>query len=407
MYVFHIRCGLVLIAVLQVEIQVEIEELEEAEGEENGQEIFELDPFDVIVGQEGSDSSDDEDDADDNFSDLSSDAGLEDIDRKAPELPMNVEHIRQMVKKLDTILKLMFDHFQRMRSSLSPCFDSPSSPIAQNSSLLPQLPPLPEFEFPLGTQLPPGNQAMLSRSSTPATPTISTVPEITLPSTPSVKPPRSSQDILRQQFHTLLSIFDRTILRTFKSRYTQFLLFWYTSLDPEFADVFQGMLVDRALFQPTNTVETATPVVTRSAAASYLGSFVSRANFVDKEGTRRVVGVLCQWLKAHLDGVDSVLVANGGNMALGNMSASTANVLGAQNTVFYAVAQALFLIFCFRWRDLLEDDESTENDFFSTSVGLGNNLKKGKKWMEELGVVQRVVNSVLNPLKVILRVHLL
>ncbi|KAK7470311.1 DNA independent RNA polymerase I transcription factor [Stygiomarasmius scandens] len=389
---------------IDVEIQVEIEELEEAEEEENDQEqVFELDPFDIVVGQEGSDSSDDEDDSDgeDNFSDLSSDAGLEDMDKKVPELPMDVAHIREMVKKLDTILKLIFDHFRHMRQSLVPS-DSLSSPERQNSSPLPELPPLPEFEFSFGTQPLPSNQAVLFRPSTPTTPTILTVPENDVPSTPSSgKPSRISQNSLRLQFHSLLSIFDRTILRTFKSRYTQFLLFWYTSLDPEYADIFQGMLVDRALFQPTNATETPTPVVTRAAAASYLGSFVSRAQFVDKEGTRRVVGVLCQWLQAHLDGVDSVLAASGGATSLANMSSSTLSVLGAQNTVFYAVSQALFLIFCFRWRDLLEDEDSLEeeadNDFFGSG---GDGLKKGKKWMKELGVVQRVVNSVLNPLKV-------
>ncbi|THV08235.1 RNA polymerase I-specific transcription initiation factor RRN3 [Dendrothele bispora CBS 962.96] len=390
---------------IDVEIQVELEELEDVEDEQNDQEqLFELDPFDIVVGQEGSDSSEDEDDSDeeDNFSDLSSDAGLEDMDKKVPELPMDIAHIREMVKKLDTILKLMFDHFQHMHRSLVPS-DSTFSPDTQNSSPPPELPPLPDFDFALGNQPPPGNQAMLYRPSTPATPTISVVGTPTTPSSKKL-PSNVSRNTLSLQFHALLSIFDRTILRTFKSRYTQFLLFWYTSLDPEYADIFQGMLVDRALFQPTNTTETPTPVVTRAAAASYLGSFVSRAQFVDREGTRRVVSVLCQWLQVHLDGVDNVLAANGGNVNLANMSASTASVLGAQNTVFYAVSQALFLIFCFRWRDLLENeenlDEGIDSDFFGASTKFGANSRKGKKWMKELDVVQRVVNSVLNPLKV-------
>ena len=104
----------------------------------------------------------------------------------------------------------------------------------------------------------------------------------------------------RAQFHTLLAIFDRTILRTFKSRNTQFVLFWYSSLDPEFADLFQGMLVSKALLEEDQ------PPVTRAAAASYIASFVSRAQFVDREGARRVVQVLCNFLRARLDVFDAM-----------------------------------------------------------------------------------------------------
>jgi RNA polymerase I-specific transcription initiation factor RRN3 len=63
----------------------------------------------------------------------------------------------------------------------------------------------------------------------------------------------------------------------------------------------------------------------------------------------------------------------------------------AHHSIFYAVSQAIFLIFCFRWRDLEEEPE--EGDEL-----LG--MSPGKKWMPELEVVQRVVTSPLNPLKV-------
>ena len=39
----------------QVEIQVELEELEEQLEEEDHNAVFELDPFDTVVGQEGED----------------------------------------------------------------------------------------------------------------------------------------------------------------------------------------------------------------------------------------------------------------------------------------------------------------------------------------------------------------
>ncbi|GLB34084.1 putative RNA polymerase I-specific transcription initiation factor RRN3 [Lyophyllum shimeji] len=368
---------------IDVEIQVELEELEEAD--EAGQEdVFELDPFDTLVGQEGDDSdsedgSGDEDDGD--LSDISSDAGDMDDEAGTPEIPTNLTYIQEMVKKLDAILTLIFDHFHRNHTSIT------------TTGALQAPPPLPE--------LPPIDGLPSSPIHTPSASTTSF--ELQAPSSPSppTPPPQDAQSsgtterrksLLRTQFHTLLSIFDRTILRTFKSRYTQFLLFWYTSLDPEFADIFQGMLVERALFGSSSAADgpaitSTTPAVTRAAAASYIGSFVSRATFVDREGTRQVVGVLCGFLKAHLDGVEEL--AREGALALGSAGM-------AQHSVFYAVAQAVFLIFCFRWRDLLEDEVGDGEDEFL----IGSAEKSGKKWIPQLGVLQRVVTSVLNPLRV-------
>jgi len=61
------------------------------------------------------------------------------------------------------------------------------------------------------------------------------------------------------------------------------------------------------------------------------------------------------------------------------------------HSIFYAVSQAVFLIFCFRWRDLEEEPDDADE-----LLGAG----PGKKWISELNVVQRVVTSPLNPLKV-------
>jgi RNA polymerase I-specific transcription initiation factor RRN3 len=60
----------------QVEIQVELEELEA--GQEQA-EVFDLDPFDTVVGQEPPNEDEDDDDGaedgGDDFSDLSTEAG--------------------------------------------------------------------------------------------------------------------------------------------------------------------------------------------------------------------------------------------------------------------------------------------------------------------------------------------
>ena len=343
----------------------------------------------MVVGEGDDSSSESESEADDlDFSDLSS--GPENDD-ECTELPTNVRHIQDMVKKLDVILNLLFEHFaQTHASTLSLASTAPS--------LLPST-PLPD--------LPPLSPSPSTLSPPPPTPSL-TPPAEALAKRAT---PLAPSDLLRSQFHTLLSIFDRIILRTFKSRYTQFLIFWFTSLDPEFADLFQGMLVDRALFatdatllnpsvdnatgKAENPVSSMAPTVTRAAAASYIGSFVSRAKFIDRLTSRHVVGVLCEFLRAHLDAVDeavrelgtTAITSDGGNGMISR----------AQNTVFYAVAQAVFLVFCFRWRDLLEDAEGQEDE--GSSIPVSANMA-GKKWLPGLGVLQRAVTSVLNPLKV-------
>ncbi|CDO73785.1 hypothetical protein BN946_scf185015.g113 [Trametes cinnabarina] len=325
---------------IDVEIQVELEELEE-HIESQEQNVFELDPFDTVLGQEGDESDSDGEDEDedvDNLSDLSSDAGGDpDDDSDQEDQPTDYQHIQNMVNKLDAILKIIFDHFNQTHHNSDPASPHlPSTPSSRSES--PQL------------------------STDPA--------RVASPTTLE-----EGKALRRAQFNTLLSIFDRTILRTFKSRYTQFIVFWYSSLDPEFADLFQGMLVSKSLLEEDQ------PAVTRAAAASYIASFVSRAQFVDREGARRVVSVLCNFLRNRLDVYDAISKAG---------MQQSINI--AQHSVFYAVAQAVFLIFCFRWRDLLEDQD--EVDEFAPENA------PAKKWMPELDIVQRVVTSELNPLKV-------
>ncbi|KDQ64421.1 hypothetical protein JAAARDRAFT_28051 [Jaapia argillacea MUCL 33604] len=336
---------------IDVEIQVELDELEDAEPSQEPGDLFELDPFDTLVGQEGSQSESDgeEDDSEgDNFSDISSEAegGAEDED--VAEIRLDANHIQDMVNKLDAILKLIFDHFDH--PSISPPNKSPDSSKSSSSSRL-DSPVLP-LDSPLEPPRPPSPQSM-----------------------------ERAKAIQRSQFHTLLAIFDRSIIRTFKSRYTQFLIFWYSSLDPEFSDLFQGMLVSKALLEDDQ------PVVTRAAAASYIASFVSRALFVDREGARRVVAVLCNFLKNHLDIFDTASLQTGA-------SSPQAQSM-AHHSIFYAVAQAVFLIFCFRWRDLLDDPPEEDVDELSGVRAVGST----KKWISELNIMQRVVISPLNPLR--------
>jgi len=122
-------------------------------------------------------------------------------------------------------------------------------------------------------------------------------------------------------------------------------------------------------------------VVTRTAASSYISSFVSRATFVDKESTRNVVSVLCDFLTSRMDALDHALRVG-------------SELTGTHCGMFYAVCQAVFLIFCFRWRDLLEDRVEDVDELAEYHPG-----GPAKKWLPRLYVVERAVSSLLNPLK--------
>ena len=247
-----------------------------------------------------------------------------------------------MVNKLDTILLLVFDYLNRPSLVNEPAL-SPGSPPTE---------------------------------SPPETPSVYDNQPSTRPENAMKLNPELEKVARRSQFHALLSIFDNAIIRTFKSRYTQFLIFWYSSLDPEFSDLFQGMLVEKALLDEN------LPMVIRIAASSYISSFVSRATFVDRASTRNVVSVLCDFLTSRMDVLDHSSRVGG-------------EFSGTYCGMFYAVCQAVFLIFCFRWRDLIADQVEDVDELAECAAGT-----PAKKWIPRLYVLERAVSSFLNPLRV-------
>lgn len=273
------------------------------------------------------------------FSDISSE-DEPDVDDEPvyQEVLRDTAHVRDMAAKLDAILKLLFDHL-----------------ITRHSSDPPVLPPMSSVSSP--------------SSSSPTSP---------IPTETSVR----IFELQRAQFHTLLHTFERTVLRTFKSRYTQFVIFWFSSLHPDFADEFLGTLIHKV-------ITLSEPTTTRAAAASYLASFVSRARFVDGDTVRRVVRLLCTYLTRELE-----------------LYAEQKEAIHISHfTPFYAVSQAVFLIFCFRWRDLQEEQtQEVQADDEEANDELGLNAAAAKperaNWMTELDVLQQIIVSPLNPLKV-------
>ncbi|SGY66650.1 BQ5605_C004g02693 [Microbotryum silenes-dioicae] len=336
---------------IDVEIQGEPDDWEDAEEELLGvhpreDEANVKEVVGRLIAEDADASSDDEDEDDDgdafNMEDLDSDDEPNPIsdDEAAKKVRssegMSVEALRKILErrtKLDAILKVVLDHLANAHAEV------PSSPR----------PPL-------------TNEGLDSTETTP---------------TPETRP---SQEVVERRlalFRSLLDIFDRTLLRTFKTRNTQFILFYLCSLDVASSDQFIGVLLGRALFQ------TDAPAITRVAAAGYVASFISRATYVDASMTRKVVHHLCRYLETSMEDF-----AAASRVSTGPKASATSSV-AIDLPVFYAVTQAVFYIFCFRWKDLM--DEGEEDDLV---------LEPGRRWMLGLETIKKVVASNFNPLKV-------
>lgn len=159
----------------------------------------------------------------------------------------------------------------------------------------------------------------------------------------------------QQLFNILLQIFDKYILTTYKSKYTQFILFYVCRLKPEednsFSARFMAYLFNKLQMKGNN--------VHQMASAAYLGSFLARSNYVPASTLREVVAFIMNWtlsyLNTHPTGTPDAVV----------------------HGLFYSMSQSLYYIFCFRHEVLL-------------SQGDVSSLKMG---------YQRITESSFNPLK--------
>jgi len=178
---------------------------------------------------------------------------------------------------------------------------------------------------------------------------------------------------LQATFDQLLSQFRKTILPTYRSRHTQFLLFHFSQKSPDltmrFIDTCTSILMDKAR-----------PSVLRVSAAAYIASFVSRGKHVDDETVQSVVHRLIDYL----------------GQLRKQYSPGCRGPDPRKYAPYYAAFQALMYIFCFRWRDLLVDQEDDLEDENYDDFDAGT--LDWVPWLKE-AFDQNVMNA-LNPLKV-------
>ncbi|GAA5831016.1 hypothetical protein JCM11251_005110 [Rhodosporidiobolus azoricus] len=391
---------------IDVEIQGEPDELDELEEEMLAEEeaagkkrdtaaVKELIDRDMAEDPDDSDSDDDSDDEEDgglDIDNMSSDddepdpVNDEDAAKKATKGSgeMSEAAVKKALEnrlKLDGILKVVLDHLAAAHGDTRSLDHNNTSTIAVPSLAVP---PDDVFDSAFGAAAATADRPSTSRETTPTK------------ADPPLPPTAEELEHRTTLFRTLLDIFDRTLLRTFKTRNVQFVLFYLCSLSVSSSDHFIGVLLGRALFDHD------APPVTRVAAAGYAASFVARAKYVDAGMTRKVVRHLCGYLEGQMDDFArssaAAMATNPLNRSVGAGSGGAGAGIagGSEFPVFYAVAQAVFYIFCFRWRDLLEEEEEMDDEAGLFGLEMGG----GRRWMMGLETVKKAVGSSFNPLKV-------
>ncbi|KAK6866037.1 RNA polymerase I-specific transcription initiation factor rrn3 [Apiospora arundinis] len=189
--------------------------------------------------------------------------------------------------------------------------------------------------------------------------------------TPYFEDPDSPEAL--STFETLLNEFSHIVLPAYKSRHTQFLVFHFAQQSETLLDMFCGTLINTAF-------ESNRPLVLRQAASAYLASFVARGAMVPGKHVRLVFEVLGH----HLDNMRATYEVNCRGPDV------------RRYAPFYSLTQALMYIFCFRWKDLIEEvPEDVDEDELSSY------LDQDITWMPEVKeVLRRNIYSKLNPLKV-------
>ncbi|KAJ3255617.1 hypothetical protein HK103_006142 [Boothiomyces macroporosus] len=109
------------------------------------------------------------------------------------------------------------------------------------------------------------------------------------------------QNLLNETFFGILSSFDKIMLPTHKLRSAQFIVFYTSSLIPEYPEEFMGLLV-------THLLNVSSSSVLRESAASYLGSFIARAKHVGVVSVKHCLKLLNQLCQSYIDSYEHELV---------------------------------------------------------------------------------------------------
>ena len=134
---------------------------------------------------------------------------------------------------------------------------------------------------------------------------------------------------LAEVFNTLLASFQRTVLNAYKSKFTQFVMFYACALDPEGCGVKFAMVLADMFGGDAN------PPITRMSAVAYLASYLTRAKFLSAALVTSIIQSLVDWCYAYCKLRDF-------------------DMNPRAHQVFYSGCQAIMYILCFRMRSLMD-----------------------------------------------------
>ncbi|KAG5534461.1 hypothetical protein RHGRI_022558 [Rhododendron griersonianum] len=134
---------------------------------------------------------------------------------------------------------------------------------------------------------------------------------------------------LAKVFETLLESFQITVLSAYKSKFSQFVMFYACSLDPENCGTrFANILADIFL-------SSSYPPFKRMSAVAYLASYLSRAKFLSVSFVVKMLQRLVGWCWNYCENQDGTI----------NPEA---------HRVFYSGCQAIMYVLCFRMRSAMD-----------------------------------------------------
>lgn len=154
----------------------------------------------------------------------------------------------------------------------------------------------------------------------------------------------------------MMSAFERSILHTHRSKFTQFIIFYLCLRDPDtYCQSFVSLLLSRLQ-------DMRQPPITRCACAAYLASFLARSALAPEglvvAAVQQLAGSCWEYaqhakLTASNSGKGLVAVADKAGAAAANAVTTSSDPLAQSHQVFYAMFQALLYVLCYHLEPLI------------------------------------------------------
>ena len=135
-------------------------------------------------------------------------------------------------------------------------------------------------------------------------------------------------------YHSLIHIFHTNILKTHKSRFIQYLLFYYCSASHSYAEQYIAYLLHNCIGTNTDI-----PHIERVSCTSYIASYIARAKYIRHLTAINVFDQCIQWLHQYTQD-NTVVDINSDNIA-------------SQHELYYCMFQSCMYIFCYRQQSFI------------------------------------------------------